>query len=48
MSRKVSLIHIVRRLAEAGLLTPGVILDFLRTAIGQGVTIAALADRPSP
>ena len=43
MSRKVSLIHIVRRLAEAGLLTPGVILDFLRTAIGQGVTIAALA-----
>lgn len=36
-------IQIARRLVEAGLLTPGAIFDFLRTAIGQGVTLAALA-----
>lgn len=36
-------LHISRRLIDAGLLTPGAIFDFARTAIGQGVTLAALA-----
>ena len=36
-------LHIARRLIDAGLLTPGAIFDFARTAIGQGVTLAALA-----
>jgi fatty-acyl-CoA synthase len=43
MTRKVGSLHVVRRLAEAGLLTPGAIFAFLHTAIGQGVTLAALA-----
>lgn len=43
MAKSAGIVHIMRRLAAAGLLTPGAIWDFLRTAMGQGVTLAALA-----
>ena len=43
MSSSANPFQIARRLFEAGLLTPRAIYDFGRTAIGQGVTLAALA-----
>lgn len=43
MARSGGVLHIARRLIDAGLLTPGALFDFARTAIGQGVTLAALA-----
>lgn len=43
MARSGGVLHIARRLIDAGLLTPGALFHFAQTALGQGVTLAALA-----